>query len=102
MVPHVPVHAIVAGQRRQKIIQAFREIEATSPGGARQLAGLAIKDDETLRRLKKEEVVRTLPDGRLYLDEDRLREANARAARIGLTVAFIVFLIVVVILALQP
>jgi hypothetical protein len=46
--------------------------------------------------------VRALPDGRLYLDEDRLRELNATAARIGLTVAFVVFLIIVIVLALRP
>jgi len=102
MVPHVPVHAIAAGRQRQKILEAFRKVEATAPGGARPLAELAIKDDDALRRLKKEEIVRTLPDGRLYLDEERLRKANAKAARIGLTVAFVVFLIIVIVLALRP
>lgn len=102
MVPHVPVHAIAAGRQRQRILEAFRKVEATAPGGARRLAELAVKDDDALRRLKKEEVVRALPDGRLYLDEDRLREMNATAARIGLTVAFVVVLIIVIVLALRP
>ena len=60
MVPHVPVHVIAAGQQRHKVIQAFRKVEATAPGGARPLAELDIKDDDTLRRLKKEAVVRAL------------------------------------------
>jgi hypothetical protein len=102
MVPHVPTHLIAAGQQRQKVIQAFRSVEATAPGGARTIAELAIKDDDTLRRLRKQGVIRSLPDGRIYLDDDRLREQNATAARIGLTIAFIIFLIIVVVLALRP
>jgi len=102
MVPHVPVHVIAAGHQRQRIFEAFRKVEATAAGGARTLAELAITEDDALRRLRKDGVVRELPGGRLYLDEDRLQEMNATAARIGLTFAFIVFLIIVVVLALRP
>ena len=102
MVPHVPIHSMAAAQQRQNVIRAFRKVEATAPGGARPLADLAIKDDDALRRLKKNGVVRALPDGRVYLDEEQLREMYAKAARIGLTVGFIVFLIIIVVLALRP
>lgn len=101
MVPHVPVHAIAAGHRRQQLIKTFQKASATSAGGARTLAELSLEDDATLRSLMKQEVVRTLPDGRFYLDDDRLGELNALGARIGLTVALVVFLIIVIVLALR-
>lgn len=102
MIPHVPVHHIAAGHRRQELIKAFRNASATSLGGARTLAQLSIKEDATLRRLMKQEVVRALPDGRYYLDENRLGDLNATGARVGLIVAIIVFLIIVIVLALRP
>lgn len=102
MVPHVPTHAIAAGHRRQQLIKAFQQASATSAGGARTLADLSIKDDATLQRLMKQEVVRRLPDGRVYLDEERLGELNAFGARISLTIALVVFVIIVIVLALRP
>ena len=102
MVPHVPIHSAAAARQRQKVLEAFRNVEAIAPGGARPLAELGLTDDAALRRLKKSEIVRELPDGRFYLDEDRLREMNALGLRIGLTVLFVVFLILVVVLALRP
>jgi hypothetical protein len=102
MVPHVPVHVIAAGHRRQAVIKAFQKASAASAGGARTLAELSLKDDGTLRGLMKQEVVRTLPDGRFYLDEGRLGDLNALNARIGLSVALVIFLIIVIVLALRP
>ena len=102
MVPHVPIHTIAAGQHRRQLIETFRNASATSAGGALTLAQLSIKDDAALQRLMKQEVVRRLTDGRFYLDEGRLGELNALGARIGLTVAIVVFLIIVIVLALRP
>ncbi len=89
---------------RREIVQAFRKAQALSAGSARTASELALGKLEQAKmfaRLQRWEIVRSIPGGRYYLDEDRLKEMNAHLARIGLTVAFVVFLIIVVVLALR-
>jgi len=86
---------------KRRIVQAFRKAQAISAGSARTASDLALGQLEQVKmfaRLQHWEIVRSLPGGRYYLDEDRLKEANATVARIGLTVAFVVVLIIVIVL----
>lgn len=101
MVPHIPHGAHAAAKRQQEIIGAFRRTNATSAGGAKTLAELGLKEDQALQRMQRAEVVRALPGGRYYLDEDRLKDVKAQQARYGLIFAFIVLLIIVIVLALR-
>jgi hypothetical protein len=100
--PHVPIHGARAAARRRQIASAFRGAGAVSARAARTLAELALAQDAVLRRMRDTDVVRRLPGDRYYLDEDRLRDQRAHAARIGLTVAFAVFVAIVLVLALNP
>jgi hypothetical protein len=103
----VPIHRSRPNELedRRRIVQAFRKAQAVSAGSARTASALALGPLEQVKmfaRLQHWEIVRSLPGGRYYLDEDRLKEANVTVARIGLTVAFVVFLIIVTVLALRP
>ncbi len=92
-------------EERRQILRAFRNARAISAGSARTAAELVLGGLERAKmfaRLQDREIVRSLSGDRYYLDEDRLKEANVMAARLGLTFAFVVFLIIVIVLALRP
>lgn len=70
------VIAAAQAARRRKLVNHFRAQEAT-------IAERAISEDTlpgatsmALRRFRASEVIRTTPEGKLYLDERRFREAE--------------------------
>ena len=91
---HIAVAA--AAERRRRVLEAFRKANATSVSRARPQEELGIPDDPVLKDFLKSGAVRRAPDGRLWLDEEALREAQARATRIGLTVAAAMIVLVAV------
>ena len=93
-VTHIAVAA--AADRRRRVLEPFREANATSVSRARPPEELGIPDGPELKDFLKSGAVRRAPDGRLWLDEECLRESEARAARIGLTVAAVMIVLVAV------
>ena len=71
---HIAVAA--AAERRRRVLEAFRKANATSVSRARPQEELGIPDDPVLKDFLKSGAVRRAPDGRLWLDEEALREAR--------------------------
>ena len=67
--------------RRKRILNAFREADATSADGARTLEELDLRTSWFLRRMQSSEVLVDAGGGRYYLDEAAEERDHARRVK---------------------
>ncbi|HEX9972969.1 MAG TPA: hypothetical protein VGD14_12940 [bacterium] len=89
----VPPFAAIISKKRRRIINAFRQIGATSSESARSLEDVGLSKSVLLEIQKLRGVLVEVAPNRFYLDEIREREV-ARFRR-TLLAALVVFVIVV-------
>lgn len=90
------VAAMAISTRGRRIVRAFEEYQAVSPGSARTLADLGLRESRHVGRLERAGVLTVTGDKRYYLNRDRwseLTEARRRRAVILLAVIGVVILV---------
>jgi hypothetical protein len=65
-----PAIAAVIVRREREVMDAFREVGATSPSAARSLDEIGIEQAWPLSRLRRRAVIREAAPGKYYLDEE--------------------------------
>jgi hypothetical protein len=88
------VAAIIVAKERE-IVEAFRDVGATTVATALPLDEVGVDENVGFRRLRMHEVVRESAPGRYYLDEGVWTAVQRTRRRVGLTLAAIAVILAI-------
>ena len=98
MITGMPVAAhAMASERR--VVERLREAHATQPHSAVPLGDLRHIERRRLQDLLRHEIVRKVEPDRYYVIESAWEDHVSRQRRIGLAIAFVMFVVLVIAVA---
>jgi len=95
------VAAMAVSAAGRRIVRAFEEYQAISPGSAKTLADLGLSDSRRVGRLEQAGVLSVTQDKRYYLNRDRWSELSEARRRRAVIVLALVGLVLLVYLLIQ-